>query len=522
MKIENVIQGSPEWSALRAKYFTASESQAMMGASKYQTRDQLIEQKATGIVPEVNAHQQALFDRGHQTEAATREIIEDQRGEEFYPITGTLTVEGLELLASMDGINMEDTLAFEHKLWNEKLVADLEEIGVPETHYWQLEHQALVSGVDKILFVVSDGAGQRAEIVYTTDPARREQLIAGWHQFAKDLATYAPEPAKVEVVGTALMSLPSLAIALTGSVDSSNLAEYKGAALAMIESINTDLQTDQDFADAEQVVKLCAESEKALNAAKEAALSQTADIDLLFKTIDHLRDSMRQKRLSLDKLIKNQKEVMKREIVADAQEVVSAYYQALNEELARVNLPTASNDFAGAIKGKRNLASIKSAVNDLVASAKIQADATATLFRKNLAALNATDQKYAGLFNDLQQIIDKPTDDFTRLVNDRIDQQKAIDAQAEADRVAQEAIDQQKQAEPETPAPTQATENKPAQTEQITLVKEDAKPAATKALDLINAGYAELEAFNSKYQNVKEFSSICEEIKFVLLRRKAA
>ena len=154
MKIENVVQGSPEWHDLRAKHFTASEAPAMMGVSPYMTRDELLRQKATGVIPEVSDHQQALFDRGHQAEADTREIIEAERDEEFYPVTGTLTVEGLKLLASMDGINIEDTLIFEHKLWNGKLIAEIKANGIPESHYWQLEHQMLVSGVAPVLFVV--------------------------------------------------------------------------------------------------------------------------------------------------------------------------------------------------------------------------------------------------------------------------------------------------------------------------------------------------------------------------------
>ncbi len=49
MKELNLIQGSPEWMAARTKYFTASEANAMMGESKYQSRSALLKQKATGI-----------------------------------------------------------------------------------------------------------------------------------------------------------------------------------------------------------------------------------------------------------------------------------------------------------------------------------------------------------------------------------------------------------------------------------------------------------------------------------------
>ena len=55
MKELNLIQGSPEWLAARTKYFTASEANAMMGESKYQSRSALLKQKATGIA-EVSIH----------------------------------------------------------------------------------------------------------------------------------------------------------------------------------------------------------------------------------------------------------------------------------------------------------------------------------------------------------------------------------------------------------------------------------------------------------------------------------
>lgn len=520
MKIETVIQGTPEWLALRADYFTASEAQAMMGKSKYLTRDQLLQQHATGIVPEVNEHQQALFDRGHQTEESTREIIEAERGEEFYPITGTLTVDSLPLLASMDGVNLVDTLIYEHKLWNESLAASVADGVIPETHYWQLEHQMLVSGISQVLFVVSDGKDQRVSCEYTTVGDRQQQLIAGWHQFDKDLEIFNPEPVAVEVVGTELMSLPSLAISLTGAVNSSNLAEYKDSAMAMIESINTDLKSDQDFADAEQVVKLCAESEKALNAAKDSALSQTADIDELFKTIDHLRESMRSKRLALEKLVKNQKEAIKTQIVLDGKSAIALHVAGLNKELEVVTITPPPIDFAGAIKGKRNLESIKSAVNQVVADAKIEADRLATLVRANLKILTDAGKEHWGLFPDLQQTCSKPSDDFSLLVTSRISSHKGeIERQAKIE--ADKLID--KERPPADPAPGNTTTApviapSPASTTPIAA----SKPAVSRTLELITEGYKDLQYFIDQYGGVKEFSSICEEMRFTIKRGKAA
>jgi len=102
MKIHNVAQGSAEWHALRGQHFTASEAPAMMGASKYQTRTDLLTLKKTGIAPDVTPSQQFIFDKGHATEAAARPLVEVMIGEELYPVVGTSG----NLLASMDGATM--------------------------------------------------------------------------------------------------------------------------------------------------------------------------------------------------------------------------------------------------------------------------------------------------------------------------------------------------------------------------------------------------------------------------------
>ena len=73
---------------------------------------------------------------------------------------------------------------------------------------------------------------------------------------------------------------------MTGAVTASNLAEFKATALGAIRSVNRELKTDQDFADAEKAVKWCRRRSR-LKAAKNA-LSQTANIDALFKALDDI------------------------------------------------------------------------------------------------------------------------------------------------------------------------------------------------------------------------------------------
>ena len=118
------LQGTSEWMSLRANYFTASEAAAAIGESKYQKRADLLKQKSTGIVPDVDAGTQRLFDAGHAAEESARPIVEGQLGTELFPVTMSAEVEGLPLLASLDGISMLGDMIWENKLLNESLKAE--------------------------------------------------------------------------------------------------------------------------------------------------------------------------------------------------------------------------------------------------------------------------------------------------------------------------------------------------------------------------------------------------------------
>src|SRR5699024_10783978 len=123
--------------------------------------------------------------------------------------------------------------------------------------------------------------------------------------------------------------LPSIHIELTGMVTASNLAEVREQALAVFKSINRDLKTDEDFANAEKTVKWCGDIEKKLDAAKDHALSQTASISELFSTLDQIKAEARETRLALDKQVKAQKEERKRTIVMERQQALREHCDKL-------------------------------------------------------------------------------------------------------------------------------------------------------------------------------------------------
>ncbi|WP_130908323.1 YqaJ viral recombinase family protein [Pseudomonas sp. Sample_16] len=432
MKIHNVAQGSAEWHALRSQHFTASEAPAMMGASKYQTRTDLLTLKKTGIAPEVTPSQQHIFDKGHATEALARPLVEAMIGEELYPVVGTSG----NMLASMDGATMLGETLFEHKLWNESLVAQVHAEDLSPHYYWQLEQQLLVSGAERVIFVCSDGTAENfVSMEYRPVAGRAGQLVEGWKQFEADLSGHEVPDAPSIVVGKAPDELPALRIELTGMVTASNLKVFEQSALAVIDSVKTALTTDQDFADAKKAVKWCGDVEDAVMAAKKQALSQTQTIDELFCSLDRISKHARETRLKVDKLVKAQELLVKTNIKQKAEQALTDHITAINKTLGNVTLPTVAADFAGAMKNKRTIASLQDAVDTELARAKIDASQTADGIRLNLESMRTLAADHAFLFVDAQQLVMKANDDLVALIKVRIaEHKKEEEAKAEAQR----------------------------------------------------------------------------------------
>jgi putative phage-type endonuclease len=439
--IHDVQQGTAAWLALRAGFFTASEAPAMMGASKYGSRSELLRHKATGVAEEVNSAKQALFDKGHEAEAAARPLAEAMVGGDLYPVTATIEVDGLRLLASLDGLTMEETIAWETKLWNEQLANHVRSNTLPAHYTVQMDQELLVSGAERCLFSCTDGTPERfVSCWYQSSQEKFDALIAGWKQFAVDLAAYVPpEPEPAAPVGKAPETLPALRIEISGAVTASNLAEFKRTALDAIRSVNRELKTDQDFADADKAVKWCADVEARLKAAKEHALSQTASIDELFKALDDIAAESKAVRLDLSKLAERRKQEVKDAAVVAARRALDDHIAALNAELAPMRLLPVAADFPGAIKGLRSIASMQDALNTTLAGGKIAADAQARLMRINLTAFKVQATGLESLFADLGQIVHKASDDFAALVDNRITAHRAAELAREQARQAAEA-----------------------------------------------------------------------------------
>ena len=157
MKIhDNMLQGTKSWHDFRTTHFGASEAAAMLGLSKYTTRNELLQLKKTGISKEVDAATQARFDKGHEVEALARVIMEKNMGEALSPVTCS---DG-KISCSCDGLNFDGDVAWEHKLFNKALFDSVMNNFLPDEYQPQCQQVLMITGAEKLIFTVSDGTSE--------------------------------------------------------------------------------------------------------------------------------------------------------------------------------------------------------------------------------------------------------------------------------------------------------------------------------------------------------------------------
>lgn len=444
MKILPVDQGTPEWLAARALHHCASDAPAVMGESKYKSRSDLLRERATGETEEIDPAKRALFDRGHATEASARPLVEDLIGEELYPITATDDAE--RLLASYDGLTMTHRTGYEHKLWNERLAEQVRAGELEPHYYWQLEHQILVGGLERVIFVCSNGTPERfVHMEYRAVPGRAAQLVAAWDQFDRDLANYQHVEAKAPAVAAPVKSLPVLDVKVNGMLTVvSNIDVFGTEMRAFIATIDMKPATDQAFADAEKAIKVMEASEEALQGALDRALAQVVSVEALRRTVEDLVEVARSTRLTLNAQVEAQKKNLRAATVQKGKDALAAHIAALNQRIGRNYMPPVAADFQAAIKGKKSLKGVQDGADAELARAKAAATLIGDGIMANIRYLADNGGHHTHLFHDVGQIILKAADDFQPLVKLRVSEfeageQKRMDEERERIRAEEAA-----------------------------------------------------------------------------------
>lgn len=454
MIIVTLQQGTNEWHAFRNVKFTASDAAAMMGLSNYKSRDQLLREKKFGIIEEVTPEKQRLFDRGHAAEEAQRSIFEAELGDDLFPATA-YSEEWDRIAASFDGVNMLEDTIFEHKLWSQSLVDYIKANGdLPDTHWPQVEQQLYVSGAAVCYFVVSDGTDENRVIhPYYSHPERISRVIEGWRQFEKDLETYKAKDIKEKPAAEAIRDLPALNYKLdrTTLTLQSNLGPFKQAAMLLVEKSREPLKTDQDFANAEAMVKVFKSTEDKLAMLIDGVMGEIVDVDAFVKDVRQISESIRQARLSTDKQVKSRKEEIKVEIVSGAVAAMMEYVSSLNAELSPFAIPSASipssSVFADAMKGKKALKSCHDAVDEAMALVNISLNKAAGNIKANASKYSELADGFDFLFPDIGNLISGESEWFTAIVKGRISDHKEQQERKREQEAAQAEADAKAKAE---------------------------------------------------------------------------
>lgn len=461
MKILDLVIGSEIWKSTRTQYKVASEAPAMMGADPNFTRSDLLRLKSTGIEREISEWtEKFIFKRGHETEAKARPITEALIGDKLYPICGVREVDGLMLLATFDGITAPIyDLHWEHKQFNKELFAIVQAEGeLPPKIYWQLEHQLLVNGNDSCIFSCSDGTEKNyAQMEYVSRPNRRAELIAGWKLFDRDLEAYVHEADLPVIVGEVIPALPPLDVEVLSEVKHSNLTLYKANITDYLSRINEDLQTDHDFATAKNIVKFLKERESEISLIEKKILEGSTTTGETMRTLQHVFESVRTKRLTLDRLVVEQDKTRRAEALTAGKTEWAQYRLEVESSIKPYRLPHIEETFVTAVRNKRTLATYREAVKNEVARLKIAADVWKQNITENIVATEFTEE-YRFLFNDMQELIVKEKEALVAIAQQRITNYKA-----EQDKKVKEAAAAlvAKQAEQEQAAQEQAAQATP-------------------------------------------------------------
>lgn len=471
MKTLDLVQGTPEWVAHRARHFNASDAPAMLGCSPYTTRAELLRRMHTGVAPEPDRATQIRFDNGHRLEALARPLAEQIIGEDLYPVTGT---EG-ELSASFDGLTLMEDTVFEHKALSaelKKCFADMETIApeyreassakcLPKHYRVQMEQQLHVSGARRVLFMSSNWEGdtlvEEHHCWYYPDEELRAEILRGWTQFAQDLATYREPPAAAPApVAASVQALPAVSVVVDGSiVIRENFDAFEAAAREFLKNrLIREPKTDQDFADLEVQIKAMKGAEAALDSAEEGWIAQIEPVSRAKRRKDMLRSLVRDNRLMAEKLLATEKERRRGEIVTGAAAALKKHVDGLNQRLGKPYMPAVPADFASAIRGLKSLTSMENAVATELARAKIAASETADRIQANLATLRELATEHAFLFADTATLVLKAPDDCRAVVTSRIGEHRAaeerrLEAERQRIRAEEEARAQRQQQERE-------------------------------------------------------------------------
>ena len=254
--------------------------------------------------------------------------------------------------------------------------------------------------------------------------------------------------------------MSELIIKLKGEITDTNFDEWKNNLLARLKGINTELASDDDFANAESDVKTIKAGETALKNAKASALEQADEIQKLFSAIDEVSSEARDARLALERQIKKRKAEIKDEIVDSGLDAIKAYIKEQSTELQSVkNSWLDRSAFEDEIKGKRTTSSMQKAVTSLQVKIKNEIAEREESIKANGQVLAKIDDEYSAVFQDKESLLLLDDESLQTTIDERIEyfeaekkkQSETTQTPVEPKETEEKSTDTAEKAEAETP-----------------------------------------------------------------------
>lgn len=454
-------QGTLDWENYLLVSNGASEASAVLGISRTGKRNELLAAKATGIAKTFSDYvRRFVLDKGHEVEALARPIAEEFIGEELFPV---VMAKG-NIRASCDGLTMDETIAWENKQYNAEYFELVSNGKLPEEHWPQCQQVLYVTGAEKLYFTISDGTPERTVGTWVyPDTELQGMILAAWEQFEIDLKNYKHveivEPPKAAII----QSLPAVTVMAYGEVTTCNLPQLTPVFDKFLsETKRNGFITDEDFSIAEGNAKEARKAAKGCVTSKEMAIKGMLSVSDVIDTLTKYEKEFNELGLALEKAVKAEKDNRKATAKLERDKAYADHIAAINAEIKPVVLVLDAADkpnFVECMKNQRTLASLYNKLDTELARCKIAADAVAKSVREKKVFLNENCDGYQFLFNDLQSIIYKQSDDFQLIANTRIKDHKAseeakaevlrlkIQQEEEAKAIAKVKLEQAEQSE---------------------------------------------------------------------------
>ncbi len=175
MKLLQHKQGSVEWLEMRRKGIGASDAPIIMHVSPWTVPYELWLQKTSGKEKEMNASMRY----GKETEEEERKEFEKMIGTTFFPDMTFASNERAWALASLDGIDFDQTVIMEIKQANQKDHESAKNGKIPEKYFPQLQHQMYVCKEKNITrnLYCSSHKGDRVVVEVKRDDAYIEKML---------------------------------------------------------------------------------------------------------------------------------------------------------------------------------------------------------------------------------------------------------------------------------------------------------------------------------------------------------